>query len=262
METFAKMMNHIRLPIELQIMVTNYLGPEDYLSYRNAFSSDVVGPYLGRRVNAYQYFYMLFEVNELPDHFMYGPSADAVEIRWEVLILLFDTGHVYLSEYWSEPKYDFQEGDSLGLIVGCVAASIGRLDVVDWLLDNDWYGVDTDLSRILIYCFKDEIETNDRIVRWLLADQRVNPTLDRQAALLLAATNNRLTGLGLLLQDGRVDPTFDDHACLMAASKYGHSECVALLLSDSRVNPRASDNRALRLAIEYGHTACIALLGG
>jgi len=75
-----------------------------------------------------------------------------------------------------------------------------------------------------------------------------------------AVDNNRLEIVKLLLADKRVDPTIWDNYVIGCASKYGHTEVVKLLLADPRVNPGDCENNAFTHASEYGHVEIVKLL--
>src|SRR3972149_5184807 len=63
----------------------------------------------------------------------------------------------------------------------------------------------------------------------------------------------------LLLADPRVDPSVNNNFAIRMASEYGRNKVVALLLVNSRVDPSANDNYAIRRASEYGHNKVVEL---
>lgn len=215
-------------------MVTDFLCPEDYMAYRKAFGSDVVGSYLGRCFEIYYYFFEFLEEQLILRHFRFGPYCMYRDIDWETLMVIIGTGKIDLSEICIESPDIYNEENSLGMVIGCIAASFGRLDIMVWLLSlPNWNGVEMDLSKILVYCFKPRITTFPSIVDLLLLDSRVDPTIDEQAAVHLASTNNRPAGLAMLLQHHWVDHTILDNLCLEVAAFKGHHLCVELLLRDN-----------------------------
>jgi ankyrin repeat protein len=95
-------------------------------------------------------------------------------------------------------------------------------------------------------------------VKCLLADSRVDPSVEDNVALIYAASNGHTEIVKLLLSDSRVDPSADDNYALRYAARNGHVEIVNLLLSDSRVDPSAE--YALEDAASNGHTEIVKLL--
>ena len=98
------------------------------------------------------------------------------------------------------------------------------------------------------------------VVRLLLADPRVDPSADDNWAIRQASENDHLEVVRLLLADPRVDPSVDDNWVIRQASENGQTEIVRLLLADPRVDPSDKDNWAIRRASENGQTEVVRLL--
>ena len=64
----------------------------------------------------------------------------------------------------------------------------------------------------------------------------------------------------LLLKDKRVDPSVQADIALQNACKNGHAEVVELLLTDSRVNPSTWNNLPIRSALKDNNIKIIKLL--
>lgn len=244
LETFTNMSIR-RLPQEIQTMITDYFLPRDYLNFRDAVGLHLVGRYRARHIQVHDTFrgYMVYPC--IQSLVMFGMNISIWSIPWGSFVLLVDTGRVRLDELWAD---DNRERQSLAYLLGCVAASIPRLDVMHWLLSLVWQGMEEDLSRILIHCFKRDFSTHIDVLRLLLADGRVDPSLDSNLALSFACRHGRHRGLALLLQDGRVDPGLDNSHSILTAILGGDDECLRLLLTDARADPAVNDNEALRQA--------------
>lgn len=80
------------------------------------------------------------------------------------------------------------------------------------------------------------------------------------SAIFLASENGHSEVVKLLLNDPRVDPSVSYNSAIRFASRNGHSEVVKLLLDDPRVDPSADDNEALRQASQNGHIEVVKLL--
>ena len=97
------------------------------------------------------------------------------------------------------------------------------------------------------------------IVKVLLTDNRVNPTVNRNSPICDAADNGHVKVVRLLLQDGRADPAADDNSPIRFAADQGHVEIVQLLLQDPRVDPSDDGNSAFLLACAHGHVDIVLL---
>ena len=91
------------------------------------------------------------------------------------------------------------------------------------------------------------------VVRELLKDKRVDPGADKNEAIGLAAEYGRLQVVKELLKDKRVDPGDDDNKAIRRASRNGHVLIVKELLKNQRVDPGANKNEAINLASLHGH---------
>lgn len=104
-----------------------------------------------------------------------------------------------------------------------------------------------------------ELETRIQF-RLLLADPRVDPSSQDNAAIILASSKGHSEIVQLLLADDRVDPSARNNAAIKWTSFNGHTEIIRLLLADDRVDPSARNNAAIRWASSYGHTEIVQLL--
>ena len=91
------------------------------------------------------------------------------------------------------------------------------------------------------------------IVRRLIQDKLVDPSVDNNYAILSASEFGRIDIVELLLQDCRVDPSVNNNDPIRSASKYGYLAVVDRLLKDppswhpyrGSVDPSDGDNEAI-----------------
>jgi hypothetical protein len=99
------------------------------------------------------------------------------------------------------------------------------------------------------------------LLKLLLQDSRIDPSIDDNASLRLACENNLVEMVQVLLAaDPRVDPSVDDQFLLRYACEHGLDELVKLLLADKRVDPAVWGNTPLQLSCAHGHTEVVKLL--
>ena len=99
-----------------------------------------------------------------------------------------------------------------------------------------------------------------KVVAQLLADNRVDPSVDENLAIRDASYYGHLKVVDLLLRDPRVNPSADDNCAIRWASENGHLKVVKKLLSDPRIDPSARNNEAICMASYYGHFNVVKLL--
>ena len=63
-----------------------------------------------------------------------------------------------------------------------------------------------------------------------------------------------------LIRDPKVDPTLTDSYGLRWAARNGHIDIVTLLLEDGRADPDAWESYALCWAVHYGHSKIVKML--
>ena len=73
------------------------------------------------------------------------------------------------------------------------------------------------------------------MVRLLLSDKRVDPSVNNNYAIRWASRKGHPEVVRALLLDGRVDPSAYNNYAIQWASRNGHAEVVRLLFSDERV---------------------------
>jgi ankyrin repeat protein len=98
------------------------------------------------------------------------------------------------------------------------------------------------------------------VVRVLLSDPRVDPAAEHNHAIGFAAFNGHCDVVRVLLSDSRIDPGADDNFAIRYAALSGHVDIVRILVSDSRADPTAGDNHAIRLAAQNGHADVVSVL--
>jgi ankyrin repeat protein len=90
------------------------------------------------------------------------------------------------------------------------------------------------------------------IVKLLLADPRVDPTINNNNAVRFASEESHVEIVKLLLNDPRVDHT--------AVSFMGNLEMVKFLLENTSIDPSINDNAALTNAVYKNKTEIVRLL--
>ncbi|KAJ3083906.1 hypothetical protein HDU99_005037 [Rhizoclosmatium hyalinum] len=90
---------------------------------------------------------------------------------------------------------------------------------------------------------------NHALVKLFLEDERINPSVNNNRALRIAARNNHAHVVSLLLQDPRVDPS-DCWDVLCEAAEFCRTDIVRILLANPpRVDPSIHNNAAIRRAL-------------
>ena len=143
-----------------------------------------------------------------------------------------------------------------------VAAGLGKCDVVRELMSC--IRIRSPISEF--NAFLKAIENSDkdancfRIVLLMLQDDRFDPSLMRNEALILAATKGRSQCLKQLMMDDRMDCSDQNQKAVISACENGHLEIVQTLLEDPKVDVTVDDNEAFILACENGHVSVVELL--
>lgn len=99
-----------------------------------------------------------------------------------------------------------------------------------------------------------------KIIKLLLKDRRINPTLHNSAVLTFYSFMGYDEIVNVFLEDGRADPTTNNNESLLVAVREGHDEVVRVLLEDGRVNPTINNNEILFLAVRGGHDKVVKVL--
>jgi hypothetical protein len=157
------------------------------------------------------------------------------------------------------------------LILGTIfnSASLrGRVNIVECLLaDTYCCPVSKTDKRVLDAAFNFQnaiIWASEagyvRVVKLLLGDRRVDPSVKNCDALCRACKGGHVDVVKLLLTNKRVDPSASNDLALQFASEQGHVDVVKVLLADNRVDPTVSQSAALRLASRNGHTEITKVL--
>ena len=98
------------------------------------------------------------------------------------------------------------------------------------------------------------------IIRYLRADQRVQPGDLSHLGFRMASQEGHLGVVQALLEDSRIDPGCYRNDAIINAASYGYYEMARVLLADPRVDPTANDNMALYRSIIYGRADILRLL--
>jgi hypothetical protein len=128
----------------------------------------------------------------------------------------------------------------------------GHVEVVECFLLADVWSTRDALQKAL--CLAAELNLPE-VVALLLKDDRVDPTANRQEA-LIAASRCSLDCIKVFLEDGRVDLSADDSAVLLRSAQSGGTTLDFLLQQDG-VDPSADDSKALRIAAKSGQSNAV-----
>ncbi len=101
-----------------------------------------------------------------------------------------------------------------------------------------------------------------KVVKLLLADPRVDPSTNNSYPIRTASMHGRTELVKLLLANPRIDPSDENNYAIKMASGMGRTEVVKLLLADPRVDPSDNNNQAIQVASERGHIEVMKLLLG
>jgi hypothetical protein len=197
-------------------------------------------------------------------------------------------------------KYSLKKYEAIGraLILHddlAVCKQLWLLDFVDFIIQEGCYKVFKNLvsRHDHLYCnymlHKAIEKGHAAIVRLLLADNRVNPSIgidihlvividvlwpfnlllemhriirsaDNNWFINLAVAYNRVEIVRMLLADKRVDPSTNYNFAIRLASFKGFTEIVRQLLADKRVDPSAVDNYAIKATCILKHSEINNLL--
>jgi hypothetical protein len=134
------------------------------------------------------------------------------------------------------------------------AAMFGYVRVVDALLTDARVATMSGLSFYMA-C----VHGHASVVRRLMADARLDPSVDDNACIVAAAVDGNASVVALLMRDPRTDPSSAIHGACMS----GSADVVALLLRDARVNPTGRGRRSwscVRMAARFAQERVVELL--
>lgn len=103
-------------------------------------------------------------------------------------------------------------------------------------------------------------EGHVEIVKLLLEDPRVDPSIDHNTPIEYASYSGHSEVVKLLLSDPRVDPSDRDNFIISHTCKRGHLEVIKLLLEDPRVDPSDRDNSPIEAGVIRGYYEIVKLL--
>lgn len=104
---------------------------------------------------------------------------------------------------------------------------------------------------------------NLAVVKVLLADPRVDPSMDGDAVFDLLLEHGETELVKKLLLDTRIDLAADGNYILIAAAYHRDTEIVKLLLADVRIDPNEGDEgeeNVVTAAIQNNQSEVLALL--
>jgi ankyrin repeat protein len=155
-------------------------------------------------------------------------STDILEIG---LISLTHSGPLAIPI--AQAIYDIQRITNYSSVFS-VFCALGMTDIVQELLQKSIDPTDSGRHFAIVWpCRNGHVG----IVKLLLNDKRVDPSMERNWPIQAASTNNHPDIVQLLLKDERVDPSADRNTAIHQAQIYGHFQVISVLLEDPRVNP-------------------------
>ena len=133
-----------------------------------------------------------------------------------------------------------------------VASERGHMSVVDILLKDPRVDPGIQYSAIIKIAAR---QGNYLLVKALLKDHRVNPNSygKFKPALIGALEHRHMHVVDILLKDPRVDPSIQNNDAIQIAAEKRNIPAIRILLKDSRVNPTVNNNHAIRHALKNSH---------
>lgn len=119
-----------------------------------------------------------------------------------------------------------------------------QVQVVKTMMEHYWFNEEELNESFLFAC--DSNTTSAHMVRLFLSNPRIDPNSVQagDTCLVLATRENRLDIVRVLLDDARVDPTIDDYMAVEVASLRGHKAILRALVQDKRMDPVTCANIA------------------
>lgn len=138
-----------------------------------------------------------------------------------------------------------------------IVSRIGYLKTLEFLLTNSKINPSNNKNAAIISASR---YGQTQIVKLLIADPRVDPSDNYNDAFVFASYAGNTQIVKILLNDPRVDPSVDDNHAIKWASRRGNAQIVKLLLADNRVDPTAQNNYAIRMATEHQQNNVVKIL--
>lgn len=144
-----------------------------------------------------------------------------------------------------------------------IAASTGRVEVVNFLLSRLYQMIDKDtsLKNTVYNAFRCSVSKGHvDIVKTIIDNEYYIPKDIIHNAMLTACIKGYELILQELLKIKNIDPSFQKNECIIKASSEGNYEVVKILLHHPKVNPAARHNLALKLACSNGRDHVVEIL--
>jgi hypothetical protein len=136
------------------------------------------------------------------------------------------------------------------------ASHAGDVDAVrDILLRGQYEPFDELKTSLSFSC----LHGHPDIAKILLSDPRLQPQI-LYRILCPVVLKGRVEVVKFLLADCRVDPTAEDNKLIYIAAARGYTDIVKLLLQDPLVDPTARNYKALAKAVRYKRTDTVQVL--
>ena len=137
-----------------------------------------------------------------------------------------------------------------------LAYNYNNYNIINFILSNPTYNNLLNKTILFLYAVK----TNNISAIKDLLQQGVDPSINNNTAIQIAAEKGYIEIIKLLLKDKRINPSDQRNDILQTIVKYGYTEIVKLLLKDPRVDPSDQKNRAIQTAAEKGYVEIVKLL--
>ena len=139
---------------------------------------------------------------------------------------------------------------------------ISDIEQIDQMDENDSTNIIPflDIEKKNVLFFYTIEHGHDKVVKFLLADPRVDPSVEDNWPIRMASYNGNFTTVKLLLSDPRVDPSVNNNDAICVASCNGKFNVVEILLKDPRVDPSTRNNYPFHMASIKGNKDIVNLL--
>jgi len=170
-------------------------------------------------------------------HFNFEITTDVLLCSYPMIIIIFSQTVLGLQELIV--KYDldgygkYNHDLLLNQRLFLLAVKHNKVKTVTLFLQNEISGFDFDRALVEV--------NQDHMLMLLIKDKRVN-----ENTLLQMVQDGHKKIVQFLLADGRLDPSFNNNQSLKLAVKFNNLEIVKLLLNDSRTDPNFIDIDLIR----------------
>ena len=127
-----------------------------------------------------------------------------------------------------------------------LAVSHGAQDVIDVLLDDS----DVDATKLGAILYQ---SGGPDMIRFLLSDPRIDCSKRLRGWFLDAVQCDWGDVVSFMILEDYIDPSMEENVAISIAARLNNVDTLQVLLSDERVQPSANHNKAFIKAIKLGH---------